>query len=405
MARKCRLTYTATLMLLLITWKEGTYCNGLTVSPPENLVITDPGHLGQLEITWNPPDSLPNVTECSVRYQLEYYNTYQDSWASIRTSKRTYTAQFDLMKDVRVRIYTLLSGTCTNDTMIKSTNYTEVIQKPPSTGVLGTEVLDFKCVFHNREYTECQWRRSEKIPDNSLQKLYFWHKELGQAEECPKYNTLGGVTIGCTFADVPLPVFTDINFCLNGSSPEGPLKPTFASLQIQNHVKCAATKKLHLQTGPDKFELHWEHPDGKVPGHCLEYEVEHNQEGPDGKESSTKSLTGGRTSLSLSIDINKTHCFRVRSKVHKYCASTSYWSDWSHSVCQPEQKDVTPEPDAIWDAIPVYIYIAVGIIALLVLSLCAWAMFKLKKPVQEKKVESLLTSLFARRPLLGPTEA
>lgn len=53
---------------------------------------------------------------------------------SVRTSKRTYTAQFDLMKDVRVRIYTLLSGTCTNDTMIKSTDYTEVIQKSPSTG-------------------------------------------------------------------------------------------------------------------------------------------------------------------------------------------------------------------------------------------------------------------------------
>lgn len=51
-----------------------------TVSPPKNLVITDPGHLGQLEITWNPPDSLPNVTECSVRYQLEY-NTYRESWA------------------------------------------------------------------------------------------------------------------------------------------------------------------------------------------------------------------------------------------------------------------------------------------------------------------------------------
>lgn len=67
--------------------------------------------------------------------------------------------------------------------------------------------------------------------------LFCRHKELGQAEECPKYKTSGGVTIGCTFADVPLPVFTDINFCLNGSSPEGPLKPTFASLQIQNHGK------------------------------------------------------------------------------------------------------------------------------------------------------------------------
>lgn len=55
-------------------------------------------------------------------------------WQAIRTSKNSYSAQFDLMKDVRVRVYTLLSGPCTNDTMIKSTRYTEVVQKPSSTG-------------------------------------------------------------------------------------------------------------------------------------------------------------------------------------------------------------------------------------------------------------------------------
>lgn len=403
MARKSGLTCTATLMLLLITLKERIYCNGLTVNPPESLVITDPGHLGHLEIAWNPPDSLTNMTECSVRYQLEYYNSYRDSWAGIRTDKRTYSAQFDLMKDVRVRVYTLLNGPCTNNTMIKSTNYTELIQKPANTGVLGTEALDFTCVFHNMEYTECKWRRSEKMPANSQHELYFWHKELGQAVECPQYIKSGGVRRGCKFADESLPLFTDINFCLNGTSDEGPLRPTFTSLQIQNHVKCAATEKLHLQTGPDKLELHWEHPDGKVPGHCLEYEVEHNKEGPDGKQSSKDSLADGQTSLTLSsIDSSKRHCFRVRSKVHKYCATTSYWSDWSHPVCQPEEKEAAPEPE--WDGVPVYVYIAVAIIATLVLSLCAWAMFKLKKPAQEKKVESLLTSLFAKSPLLGPTE-
>lgn len=89
--------------------------------------------------------------------------------------------------------------------------------------------------------------------------LFCRHKELGQTEECPKYNTLGGVRIGCTFADVPLPVFTDINFCLNGSSPEGPLKPTFASLQIQNHGKynsCSRFDSLLAQLWFDRDPQH-----------------------------------------------------------------------------------------------------------------------------------------------------
>lgn len=55
-------------------------------------------------------------------------------WQAIRTTIRTYSAQFDLMKDVRVRVYTLLSGPCTNGSMIKSTSYTEVVQKPPGAG-------------------------------------------------------------------------------------------------------------------------------------------------------------------------------------------------------------------------------------------------------------------------------
>lgn len=116
----------------------------------------------------------------------------------IRTFKRTYTAQFDLMKDVRVRVYTLLRGPCTNDTLIKSSSYTEVVQKPPSTGQscqmlnnnirtymvclspflplgVGTPVQDFVCVYHNMKYVECNWGRSPKLPANSQQHLYFWY--------------------------------------------------------------------------------------------------------------------------------------------------------------------------------------------------------------------------------------
>jgi len=132
-------------------------------------------------------------------------------WQAVRTVYRTYRAQFNLMKDVKVRIYTVLNGPCTNNTTIKSTNYTELIQKPPSTGqclqscdgnkikikyylswcgtwmnicwlvfirthlvIEDTAVLDFICMFHNMEYVECKWKRSPKTPANSQQSLYFW---------------------------------------------------------------------------------------------------------------------------------------------------------------------------------------------------------------------------------------
>lgn len=51
------------------------------VDPPENLKVLDPGHLGPLQITWSPPISLINMTDCQRWYQLEYFDTYSDSWS------------------------------------------------------------------------------------------------------------------------------------------------------------------------------------------------------------------------------------------------------------------------------------------------------------------------------------
>ncbi|XP_031176293.1 interleukin-13 receptor subunit alpha-2 isoform X3 [Sander lucioperca] len=384
MASKSWLTYQATLMLLLMSWRESMHCNGLTVDPPEDLMILDPGHLGYLEITWSPPASLINMTECPKLYQVEYFNTYRDTWTVIRSDRRTHSAQFDLMKDVRVRVYTLLSGPCTNGTMIKSTSYTELVQKPPNTGVVGTTVQDFVCMYHNMKYMECNFGRSPNMPANSQQNLYFWHKKLDQAEECPKYLILNGTRSGCNFTEKSLPEFTDINFCVNGSSPEGPLKPTFISLQIQNHVKPETTEKLHLQTGPDaQLELHWEGPVGIIPGHCLDWDVEHNQEGPDGKIAS-QLISTKQMSLTLpSIRDNKRSCVRVRSRLNKYCADKSFWSEWSRPTCQPEMA-LKPE----WDMVPVYVYIAVAIIAILVLTLCAGAVLKVRRSRQLKDPDS-----------------
>ncbi|XP_029376027.1 interleukin-13 receptor subunit alpha-2 isoform X2 [Echeneis naucrates] len=331
----------ALILLLSLTWRESTRCNGLTVDPPDHLVAVDPGHLGLLEITWSPPASWIDVPDCQKLYQLEYFNTYEHSWTAIRTPRESYRAQFDLMKDIRVRVYTLLRGPCTNGTTVKSMNYTELVQKPPSAGVAGTAVKDFVCVYHNMEYMECNWKRSPRIPANSQQRLYFWHKDLEQTEECPKYILSGGVRSGCNFTGRTLPDFTDINFCINGSSAKGLLEPAFTTLQIQNQVKPGTTEKLHLQSRPDgQLEARWERPVGKVPGHCLEWEVEHSQESPDGKITSEQILTE-QMNLTLSGTLgNERHCFRVRSKLHKYCVDRAIWSEWSRPTCYPVQSHI-----------------------------------------------------------------
>ncbi|XP_041657002.1 interleukin-13 receptor subunit alpha-2 isoform X2 [Cheilinus undulatus] len=338
MTSKSWLIPKAAILLLVITWRENMFCDGLTVAvdPPEDLMVSDLGLLGHLEITWSPPASLIDVTECQKMYQLEYFNTYRDSWSAVRTPKRKYRAQFDLMKDVKVRVYTMLSGPCTGGAVVKSKNYTELIQKPSSTGAVGTAVQNFVCVYHNLNYMECKWGRGPKTPTNSQQNLYFWYKELEQAEECPKYLASNGYRSGCNFTGISLPDFTDIIICVNGSSPEGLLKPTYTSLQIQNHVKPETTKTLHLQTGPDeRLELLWDHPESQIPVHCLEWEVERYQEGPEGKITSEPIFTK-EMSLTLPSGLdNRRNCFRVRSKLDKYCADKGFWSEWSPEACYP----------------------------------------------------------------------
>ncbi|XP_055370451.1 interleukin-13 receptor subunit alpha-2 isoform X2 [Betta splendens] len=393
MASRSWLTHRAALVLLALTWRHVAFCGGLTADPPEDLEILDPGHLGRLEIRWSPPSSSVSARECSVRYQLEYFDAYQDTWSAIRTPRRSYSAQFDLMKDVRVRVYTLLSGPCTNGTTIQSSRYTEVVQKAPAA---GAAVQDVTCVFHNMEFMECKWKANPKMPTDSQLNLYFWHKELEHAEECPKYIISGGIRSGCTFMGNSLPDFTDINLCVNGSSHEGALTPAFISLQTQNQVKPGTTDKLYLHTDRDaQLELEWEGPAGGVPGDCLEWEVEHSRQGLDGRLTSQHILTQD-TSLTVNPGPrNERYCFRVRSKLHKYCAHGGFWSEWSRPTCHPD----FPESEPGWGQVPIYVYVAVGVIITLVLLMSVWAVLHVSRWRQDKKPYSLLTNLFARSSL------
>ncbi|XP_051903411.1 interleukin-13 receptor subunit alpha-2 [Hippocampus zosterae] len=336
-----KLGHGALLMVFSIIAMEELHCSAIQVDPPEEIKIIDPDHLGHLEITWTLPASLRKLKDCPKRYRVEYFNAYSQSWDIIQTPQRTYSAQFDLMKEIRVRVYTLLSGRCTNNTWIKSGNFTELVQKPPSSGRHGNAVKDFGCVFHNMEHMICKWRKHPTSPANSQLYMYYWHKELQKTEECPKYLFTNGDRSGCSFTGKALPDFTNVNFCVNGSSPEGPLRPTYKSLQIQNYVKPDATNKPILLPGDARINLRWRKPDGKVPGHCLEWEVDHTSDGPQNKSEPISTM---HTSLTLPA-VGKKNCFRVRSKMHKYCAAGSFWSEWSPQTCTIFEQNTTSDTE------------------------------------------------------------
>ncbi|XP_017287421.1 interleukin-13 receptor subunit alpha-2 [Kryptolebias marmoratus] len=400
MASTSPLTPSFSLMLLFLT-RGGltglllTHAAQFALDPPEDLKVSDPGRLGYLDITWSPPSSLVNVTQCQIQYQLEYFNPFGNTWAALRTTRKTYSAQFDPSKDVMVRAYTLAKGPCTDGVLRRSENYTELIQKAPSTGIAGTEAKEFTCMFQNMERVECTWTRSLRTPADSQQNLFFWYKALEQAVECPKYILSAGVRSGCLFSRNSLVEFSDIIFCVNGSSSEGPLKPVFASLQIQNHIKPAATEKLDLQAGSDgQLELLWENPVTRLPGYCLEWEVEHIHEGPDGKIT-MRTVETKETKLTVPTTLHmERNCFQVRSKLSTYCVDETLWSDWSNEVCHSEKEEAAPELKP--DPAPVCIYVAIAVIALLIVCLSVWAAIKMKKTEPEKKLGSRLASLFAK---------
>ncbi|KAL0994063.1 hypothetical protein UPYG_G00117320 [Umbra pygmaea] len=365
------------ILMLISEWNRCIKSHEITVDSPETIGIDDTGHLGPLYIHWTAPSSLTNLTDCSVRYHLEYYNTYQNRWTVIRTVRTSYNAQFDLEKEVRVRIATLLRGGCVNGTELKSP-FAETILPPKVTGPVGSRVLGFGCVFYQKEFMECTWHKSLDDPPHSQRSLYFWHRGMEQAAECPQYIYSNGLKTGCKFCGESLPEFTNFNICVNSSSSNVALMSAFFSLQIQNHVKPAAIEVLHLEAGPDRsIQVEWTLPQERIPEHCLEHEVETRKEGQDKQESLQRIITRELT-LTVSMEGAQRRCFRVRSRIHQYCADRGFWSDWSHWSCYPD----LPKSNAV----VVFALVASLVISIFVLSLCGWALWRWRKGREGKTI-------------------
>ncbi|KAL4659695.1 interleukin-13 receptor subunit alpha-2-like isoform X1, partial [Arapaima gigas] len=323
---------------LLVNWNLCSTSGDFRLDPPADLRVTDPGHLGLLRISWASPSSLENVTNCSVHFEVQYFDTYEDRWTVIRTTLLEYSANFDLGKDVHVKVQTLLRGPCTENAELQSPP-AEVLLPPADKGT-GPSISSFNCVFYQKEYMDCRWGERGVELSQVQDHLFYWHSEMGQTMECPEYIQSNGVRRGCRFPEDVLEEFTDFNICVNGSSAAGPLRPSFFTLQIQNHVKPAAIEGLSLDHLPNgNVVVEWSPSRGKIPDHCLEFEVESTE------NNVLHRFITRETTYSSAVEQDwKERCFRVRSRIHQFCADRSFWSEWSHQHClagSPKTDDST----------------------------------------------------------------
>nr|QAB32952.1 interleukin-13 receptor alpha-2 [Ctenopharyngodon idella] len=376
-----------TLLLLTqdsVSTSEVTAC-GVTVDPPANIEIKDPGFLGYLSIHWTQPASLQNLTDCRVRYQLQYYDTYEERWRSVRTVKLTYAAQFDLEKPVKVRILTMLKCACTNGTEVQGEE-TEKVYTPEPTGMAGSRIRGFHCVYYGKEYMECTWESGPVQPPNSQHYLYYWHREMDETKECPEYIVLSEVRGGCRFPRESLLEFSKFNMCVNGSSPAESLRTAYFSIEVQNHVKPAVVSSVHVPEMDGLLKLDWSPPSGQVPEHCLEYEIESSTLMANGKELQQRKVLENVV-LDTSYDLrkeaeSKKTCFQIRSKVSMYCADEGFWSDWSQTNCTEEKETQYVET---WNHLSLVGLVVISIAGVIILCLSLWILKKICIKKSSKK--------------------
>uniref|UniRef100_A0A8C6T3B7 Type I cytokine receptor cytokine-binding domain-containing protein n=1 Tax=Neogobius melanostomus TaxID=47308 RepID=A0A8C6T3B7_9GOBI len=238
------------------------------VDPPQDLAITDLGHLGNLEIHWNASQEHIRSKEhgqCSVKYELHYYDSYSSSWT------------VSVQSLIHMMIYSLFCK-C-HVLLVRVSGHPRL-----HSGHSVDGIQNLTCVYYNMEHMVCRWKRSSKMPVQSQVALHYWSVELAHAKECPHYVISEGFRSGCNFSGTELPTFSDINLCVNASAAR-PVRALYSSLQIQNIVKPKAIGEVHVEAGADgQLRVLWDSPTGRIPQHCLQWEVQEMRESQDGKQ-------------------------------------------------------------------------------------------------------------------------
>uniref|UniRef100_A0A8C4SKE1 Interleukin 13 receptor, alpha 2 n=1 Tax=Erpetoichthys calabaricus TaxID=27687 RepID=A0A8C4SKE1_ERPCA len=300
------------------------------VGPPQNLQIIDHGHLGELHIQWQAPIFFKTEDECLLWYGLQYYSPDQKRWKRVTTKLLKFIVHFNLEKEVKAKVQSILTGKCINGTELRSV-WVETALHPSLQGNVDSKIRNMSCFYYNRERLECRWQKGNKVPSHGYN--YYLHKKMDHALECSNYIKSDGYNIGCNFAGAYLIEFTDLNICVNGSSSHGNMRAAYFTYELQNIGK----EDLILFFCLFLIHLEWSVASFKIPHHCLEYEAIFTDE--------TKiSLFNLRQWNSL--------CFRIRSKINMYCADNNIWSDWSPWNCMLKKG-----PDKFLPVLPLKVFI------------------------------------------------
>ncbi|XP_072483001.1 interleukin-13 receptor subunit alpha-2 isoform X1 [Notamacropus eugenii] len=312
-----------------------SFSSQITVDPPQNLKIVDPGFLGHLNLQWQPPLTLAVFQHCTVQYKLRYRNIDSEDWETIITKKLNYEDGFDLNQGVEAKIQTLLTGHCTNGSDVHS-KWTQTSFWIPLQGEPETKIQEMQCIYYNWKSLHCTWKPGEKIPEGANYNLYYWYEGLDRALQCADYIESNGRHLGCRFPSVELADYQDFNICVNGSSVTLPLRASYFSFQLQNIVKPSPPEQLNLtQRNPEELHLEWKPPEGPIPSQCLTYEVQFQEDDASWVSRSTEKevITLQKSNESRRV------CVWIRDKVNIYCATEGFWSEWSSQQCLDEQQE------------------------------------------------------------------
>ncbi|XP_038604517.1 interleukin-13 receptor subunit alpha-2 isoform X3 [Tachyglossus aculeatus] len=332
--------------VMLMGWlAQGTSSSPLdTLGTPQDLQIIDPGFLGFMSITWQPPSTLPAPGSCAVRYELKYRNAGQEYWQTVITTQLSYEDGFDLNGAIEAKVRTILGDDCEDGSSLHSP-WAQMVVQPDSRGALGTRVQDLRCVYTNWEQLLCTWRPGEDAPPEADYHLYYWYHGLAQAQVCEDYILAGGRHVGCRFPSLQEAEYQDFNICVNGSfsSPPTSLQPTYFTLQLQNIVQPRPPEGLTLKPkDPEGPLLEWQPPHGLIPPACLEYHIQ--GKGPLGVLWEHRSADP-KVALPQPEPGGAATCVHVRARVNMFCAQDGLWSEWSAELCLPESES---RPQVLW---------------------------------------------------------
>ncbi|XP_031360702.2 interleukin-13 receptor subunit alpha-2 [Lonchura striata] len=338
-----------------------------TVAPPRDLWITDPGLLGSLDVEWKPPLHIQTFKKCTVKYNFEYRNTGDRDWKVIFTRKLKLRVGFDLSRTAEVRLQTLLKGQCTGDVEVQSDWIYATFQIPPQ-GKLDSEVQNFSCIYHDWEYLKCTWQPGLLTPHGVHYGLYYWYEGLEQVVQCDHYIQDHGINLGCVLHNLSQAEYQDLNICVNGSAAASLLRPLYTTLHLHNLAKPSAPEQLVVSVSPaEELRAAWRPPGGRVPPHCLEYEVQVAEDAGQAAAAWAFVSTQMETAVTISR-ANQSHisCVRVRGRANIFCADQGFWSEWTQDCFSESRK----EDKELFILIPVILSLSITLIIFMLIGQC-----------------------------------